>query len=88
MSFPAEGIESAYKNSIDDVRVYFDTKHPDHYVIINISQRHYNVSKLNDRVSLLKIFSLVESFNSANGNVIGLFMAVVFKTYCNSIMLL
>ena len=51
MSFPAEGIESTYKNSIDDVREYFDTKHPDHYVIINISQRHYNVSKLNDRVS-------------------------------------
>ena len=52
MSFPAEGIESAYKNSIDDVRVYFDTKHPDRYVIMNISQRQYNVSKLNDRVSV------------------------------------
>lgn len=50
MSFPAEGIESAYRNSIDDVRVYFDTKHTDHYVVINISQRQYNVSKLNDRV--------------------------------------
>ena len=59
MSFPAEGIESAYRNSIDDVRVYFDTKHTDHYVVINISQRQYNVSKLNDRVSFINIFGLI-----------------------------
>eukprot|EP00795_Rhopilema_esculentum_P004222 gene4222-20410_t len=50
MSFPAEGIESTYKNSIDDVRILLDSKYPDHYVVINISQRQYNVSKLNDRV--------------------------------------
>ena len=60
MSFPAEGFESAYKNSIDDVRIYFDTKHRDHYVIINISERQYNVSKLNDRVSLLPHFCIFD----------------------------
>ena len=50
MSFPADGIEATYKNNIDDVRVYLDTKHPDNYVVINISQRSYRTSRLNDRV--------------------------------------
>ena len=50
MSFPADGIESTYRNSIDDVRLYLDSKFPDHYVVVNISQRLYKVNKLNDRV--------------------------------------
>ena len=50
MSFPADGIEATYKNNIDDVRVYLDTKHRDNYVVINISQRSYRTSRLNDRV--------------------------------------
>ena len=50
MSFPAEGIESTYKNSIDDIRAYLDAKHASNYVVINISQRNYRASKLNDRV--------------------------------------
>ena len=50
MSFPADGIEATYKNNIDDVRVYLDTKHPDNYVVINVSQRSYRTSRLNDRV--------------------------------------
>lgn len=50
MSFPADGIEATYKNNIDDVRVYLDTKHPNNYVVINISQRTYRTNRLNDRV--------------------------------------
>eukprot|EP00794_Sanderia_malayensis_P008283 gene8283-9167_t len=50
MSYPADGIESKFKNSIDDVRIYLDTKFTDRYVVINISQRLYKVDKLNDRV--------------------------------------
>ncbi|XP_066915198.1 cyclin-G-associated kinase-like [Clytia hemisphaerica] len=50
MSFPADGIEGTYKNNIDDVRMYLDTKHPESYVVINISQRTYRTAKLNDRV--------------------------------------
>ena len=51
MSFPADGIEGTYKNNIDDVRMYLDSKHPDSYVVINISQRSYRTAKLSDRVS-------------------------------------
>lgn len=50
MSFPADGIEGTYKNNIDDVRMYLDSKHTDSYVVINISQRTYRTNKLNDRV--------------------------------------
>jgi len=56
MSFPADGIEGTYKNNIEDVRVYLDAKHPDNYVVINISQRSYRTAKLNDRVCLLFVF--------------------------------
>ncbi len=52
MSFPADGIESKFKNSIDEVRTYLDTKYMDHYVVINVSQRLYRVDKLNDRVRI------------------------------------
>lgn len=53
MSFPADGIESTYKNSIDDVRDFLDAKYPDNYLIINVSPRTYRTEKLGDRVCLI-----------------------------------
>lgn len=50
MSFPADGIEGTYKNNIEDVRTYLDSKHAEHYVVVNTSQRTYRTAKLNDRV--------------------------------------
>ena len=51
MSFPAEGIESAYKNSIDDVREFLEAKYPENYIVVNVSPRSYRMDRLNDRVS-------------------------------------
>ena len=62
MSFPADGIEGTYKNNIDDVRMYLDSKHPDSYVVINISQRSYRTNKLNDRVRLSDFFQYFSFF--------------------------
>ena len=61
MSFPADGIEAAYKNNIDDVRNYLDSKHTNNYVVVNVSQRSYRTDKLNDRVNLntLKIVTFL-----------------------------
>lgn len=53
MSFPADGIESTYKNNIDDVRDFLDAKYPDNYLIINVSPRTYRTEKLGDRVCLI-----------------------------------
>lgn len=51
MSFPAEGVESAIKNNIEDVRLFLDSKHPGHYAVYNLSPRSYRHSKFHNRVS-------------------------------------
>nr|XP_014351407.1 PREDICTED: cyclin-G-associated kinase [Latimeria chalumnae] len=51
MSFPAEGVESAIKNNIEDVRLFLDSRHPGHYAVYNLSQRTYRPSKFHNRVS-------------------------------------
>uniref|UniRef100_T1JLE5 Auxilin n=1 Tax=Strigamia maritima TaxID=126957 RepID=T1JLE5_STRMM len=51
MSFPAEGIESAYRNHIDDVRGLLDTRHGNHYWIYNVSGRSYSPAKFGGRVA-------------------------------------
>lgn len=51
MSFPAEGVESAIKNNIEDVRMFLDAKHPGHYAVYNLSPRIYRASKFHNRVT-------------------------------------
>lgn len=51
MSFPAEGVESAIKNNIEDVRLFLDSKHPGHYAVYNLSPRTYRHAKFHNRVS-------------------------------------
>lgn len=50
MSFPAEGVESAIKNNIEDVRLFLDSRHPGHYAVYNLSPRTYRPSKFHGRV--------------------------------------
>uniref|UniRef100_A0A3P8VGD7 Cyclin-G-associated kinase n=1 Tax=Cynoglossus semilaevis TaxID=244447 RepID=A0A3P8VGD7_CYNSE len=51
MSFPAEGVESAIKNNIEDVRLFLDSRHAGHYAVYNLSERSYRPSRFNNRVS-------------------------------------
>ena len=51
MSFPAEGMESAFKNHIDDVRMFLDSRHMGGYAVYNLSQRTYRVAKFQNRAS-------------------------------------
>ncbi|XP_012944616.1 cyclin-G-associated kinase [Aplysia californica] len=51
MSYPAEGVESAIKNSIDDVRSFLESRHHGCYAVYNLSQRTYRVAKFENRVS-------------------------------------
>lgn len=50
MSYPADGIESTYKNNIDDVRDFLEAKYPENYLVINVSPRTYRTDKLGNRV--------------------------------------
>ena len=50
MSFPAEGLESAYRNHVEDVRGFLEARHPAHHVIYNLSGRHYPPTKFSGRV--------------------------------------
>ena len=51
MSYPAEGVESAIRNHIDDVKAFLDGRHPNTYAVYNCSQRSYRVAKFNNRVN-------------------------------------
>ncbi|KAM4706897.1 cyclin-G-associated kinase isoform 2-T2 [Discoglossus pictus] len=51
MSFPAEGVESAIKNNIEDVRLFLDAKHPGSYAVYNLCLRKYRPAKFHNRVS-------------------------------------
>ncbi|KAK2962373.1 putative Phosphatidylinositol 3,4,5-trisphosphate 3-phosphatase [Blattamonas nauphoetae] len=50
MGLPSEGLESAYRNPIDEVAQFFDSKYPGHYLILNLSQLDYNTDKFHGRV--------------------------------------
>ncbi|XP_053182021.1 cyclin-G-associated kinase [Scomber japonicus] len=54
MSFPAEGVESAIKNNIEDVRLFLDSRHAGHYAVYNLSKRSYRPSRFHNRVSECK----------------------------------
>ncbi|XP_046697383.1 cyclin-G-associated kinase isoform X1 [Silurus meridionalis] len=50
MSFPAEGVESAIKNNIEDVRLYLDSRHAGHYAVYNLCRRSYRPARFHNRV--------------------------------------
>ncbi|XP_020661738.3 auxilin isoform X6 [Pogona vitticeps] len=51
MSFPGEGVELGFRNHIDDVRTFLDSRHPDHYTVFNLSPKSYRTTRFHNRVS-------------------------------------
>lgn len=68
MSYPAEGVESAIKNNIEDVRLFLDSRHAGHYAVYNLSRRSYRPSRFHNRVCCVLSYwlhvTVIETFPS------------------------
>ena len=52
MSYPAEGLESAYRNHIEDVKAYLDSRsYP--YLVVNVSGRAYDSARFGSNVKVV-----------------------------------
>lgn len=50
MGLPAQGIESVYRNPIDEVARFLNNRHGSNYMIFNLSERKYNYDMFEGRV--------------------------------------
>ena len=50
MAFPAEGMEAAYRNNIDHVAGLLSKQHSRHFLLYNLSNRDYDISKFGGQV--------------------------------------
>jgi hypothetical protein len=50
MGFPASGLESAWRNHIDDVAKFLKTSHPNCFMIWNLSEREYDYGKFDNQL--------------------------------------
>lgn len=50
MSFPAEGLESTWRNSITKVLEMLQSKHGSDFMVWNLTERAYRYEKFNDQV--------------------------------------
>ena len=51
MSFPASGVKSVWRNNYQEVARYLNTYHPKKYWIFNCSEKTYEASRFEYRVS-------------------------------------
>ena len=52
MGFPSTGAESLYRNPLEEVKSFFQSKHDDHYKIYNLcSEKNYDPSVFSNRVA-------------------------------------
>ena len=50
MAFPASGLKTIYRNKIADVSQFLNEKHPEHFMIINLSGEKYDAKLFNNTV--------------------------------------
>jgi len=50
MGIPASGLDGIYRNHIKDVENFLKTKHPNNFMIWNLSEKEYNEEKFDNQV--------------------------------------
>ena len=50
MAFPGSGVETVYRNNIDEVSKFLSERHGSNYLVINISGKKYDTKKFNEKV--------------------------------------
>lgn len=50
MGYPATGLEGLYRNPMDEVARFLITRYQTHFLVVNASNREYDISKLDHRV--------------------------------------
>ncbi|RLN10624.1 hypothetical protein BBO99_00002226 [Phytophthora kernoviae] len=51
MGYPASGVEKTYRNDINEVANFLNSRHPNAYRVYNLSERCYDYNKFEGRVS-------------------------------------
>jgi len=51
MSFPLDSVDIGFRNQVDDIRSFLDSRHLDHYTVYNLSPKSYRTAKFHSRVS-------------------------------------
>ncbi|KAF1330859.1 Phosphatidylinositol-3,4,5-trisphosphate 3-phosphatase, partial [Globisporangium splendens] len=51
MGYPATGVEKTYRNNISEVANFLNSHHPEAYRVFNLSERKYDYSKFDGRVT-------------------------------------
>ena len=50
MGYPAEGVEAIYRNSMSEVKRFFNTRHPNKHKIYNLcAERQYDLTQYFDK---------------------------------------
>ncbi|CAI5745712.1 unnamed protein product [Peronospora destructor] len=50
MGYPASGVEKTYRNDINEVATFLNSRHPNAYRVYNLSERKYDYNKFEGRV--------------------------------------
>lgn len=50
MSFPVDSVDIGFRNQVDDIRSFLDSRHLDHYTVYNLSPKSYRTAKFHSRV--------------------------------------
>lgn len=53
MAFPGTGVETVYRNNIDDVAKFLKERHGSNFLVINLSGKKYDPKKFNEKVFFL-----------------------------------